>query len=91
MSKTKVAIQLMFSVAGGALATGALLLLVAATDRVGGRSGIPLTERHPFAWVIAWPQLFTNSEGAILLINALLYSALLFFVLYKRSRPVKLR
>lgn len=92
MGKGNVVGHALLSVAVGAAATVGVLFLVLLTDPAGCGAGTPLLERHPFAWVLAWPELLTGTKSleTALTGNALLYAALTFFVLRRRAAPAKL-
>jgi hypothetical protein len=67
------------SVVGGILFSIALLILIFMTDR--GDSELPLTERHPFAWIMFWPELAwehilrgDHVDAATLITNVVIYS-----------------
>lgn len=90
MSKRDIAAHIIISFFVGTLTTAGLVFLVMVTDPEDCGARTPLLERHPFAWVFAWPELFTDRFEAIILSNLLLYSALTYFVLYRRSKPIKL-
>jgi len=84
------------SVAGGILFSIALLALIFMTDR--GDSELPLLERHPFAWIMFWPELVWKrilSNGyidvATLITNVVMYSCVTYRFLKWRGERRRLR
>jgi hypothetical protein len=78
------------SVAGGILITFAIFVAVFLTDS--GDSMLPVVERHPFAWVLFWPDLFwdralysNNVLTATILTNVALYTFLTYAALSRRN------
>lgn len=92
MSNRRIIANVFISISGGLVATMAVIFLLMLTDPVGCGSRAPLIERHPLAWVFAWPVLLmpAGGLGKVFFSNALLYAGLIYFVLHQRSRPIKL-
>lgn len=79
------------SVAAGILIPIIIFVVVFLTDS--GDSMLPLVERHPFAWVLFWPDLIwgrvLNSDAALIgtaLTNVVLCTSLTFVFLRWRGK-----
>lgn len=86
MSKIVILKRSILSLAGGTLVTIGVFILILFT--YSGDSEKSLDERHPFAWVLTWPEHLLSVESLHVVVfgNVLLYSTLIYLLLAWRDK-----